>query len=728
MNCMYNVYGCKQKEKERVLFQFSVKFHSANATGSAQVFQYQQKNCLNLCGIHRLLYPKDTCQCDSACQAANDCCPDFLISCPDVAKNKDNRIASCHHTSTTLVGMQVVDECPEKSDADLTSKCGAAEHNIRRINIMTDDILVSLPVTTGDNVTYANLYCARCHGELLFEFWTVEITKLSQCFEIAFKTKYERNTFDAQSWKKDNKYSKCQARGDLLVKPPVRLRLWIKEYKGTSHSRFSKLCLSDDYFLSCPYDEEADFQTFHTEKDDKNNLRRSPHLCRHNYSMKYDLCEAWYDDLKHLEKCSLCPDNVTINSTVITHCDVWNEFPQARLYSGYFYPLGKTKLFGYHLMRIGMIVNGAESHMWHGSHMTKNHIYNCSKSWYCEFNNGSRARCGNDTRHICSFPNPIIGECTEYPCGPIVPNECVDTQKRSDEVCFKKRHINDWEYTLSEYLLLISIISLVSTIILYLVIPELRNVFCYYQINCYSTYLASNTFLFISAAVSSVKVACIVSAIFLHFALLSSFSWMAVTSFYTLKVFYALNHQIGNVAGNGNGNNLNSGDSKMGRIIAHLIGHFVPGLFVVSCVLWDASTDTGISTYGQGSFCWINEQQHLLNMFIIPTGFVLLINILIFLGCVYNLASFRWRNNTLPRHAYMAFVLVKLLIGSGVQWVFGVVAHFFPENELVQYIFTILVASHGILILITTLLQRVVLAHIADHIVTIKVKVSNLLF
>ena len=40
------------------------------------------KSCSDLCGIYRLQHSEDVCQCDAACAAAKNCCPDFAESCP----------------------------------------------------------------------------------------------------------------------------------------------------------------------------------------------------------------------------------------------------------------------------------------------------------------------------------------------------------------------------------------------------------------------------------------------------------------------------------------------------------------------------------------------------------------------------------------------------------------------------------------------------------------------
>ena len=52
-----------------------------------------------------------------------------------------------------------------------------------RVDFASDAILAHIPVTsTPDNVTYANVFCAICHGKSQFWFWNVEVEQLTDCF------------------------------------------------------------------------------------------------------------------------------------------------------------------------------------------------------------------------------------------------------------------------------------------------------------------------------------------------------------------------------------------------------------------------------------------------------------------------------------------------------------------------------------------------------------------
>ena len=324
-------------------------------------------------------------------------------------------------------------------------------------------------------------------------------------------------------------------------------------------------------------------------------------------------------------------------------------------------------------------------------------------------------------KNTCFYPYPIINECIKIPCEE---NEIgrygssLESPLNLDDLDFENKKIS-----FSTFMLLLSILSLTVTIFLCRFIPALRTDYSYYQMNCYLTYIISNLFLILSAVVTLVEKLCIFSAVILHYSLLSTFAWMMVTGVYILGRFCALNRQIGNAAG------INTSPSMIRRyLFPHLVGHILPAIFIGFCLLFDFHIEPGFISYGQGSFCWIGQVKGILRMFIIPASVILLVNAIVFFSCVTFLLYFRLHNNIFPRHSYMLFVLIKLLIGSGTQWLLGIMVYFYPENAAIQFAFVILVSTHGIFILACTLLQRVVRREVVLLASSIKDKVLSLNF
>ena len=73
-------------------------------------------------------------------------------------------------------------------------------------------------------------------------------------------------------------------------------------------------------------------------------------------------------------------------------------------------------------------------------------------------------------------------------------------------------------------------------------------------------------------------------------------------------------------------------------------------------------------------------------------------------------------SNFAERQKRAIFVLFKLFIGSGIQWLFGVISYFFPHDNTLASIFIVLDSSHGIFVLIGTLLLRPLRKRMIDSI------------
>ena len=721
---------------------------------------FSAKSCAGLCGFYRVLYPEDTCQCDAACQAANDCCWDFATMCPEFAKNEDNRKTKCHGYNLPefpasafdyrnemdseygnerpavydkgwgdrfgngltggppngrrggldhglpgefgnrlpdgypslerVIGVQTVISCPEGSNALTSSKCSAATSGRNRANVNSDELYLYIPVTANDNVTYANSFCARCHGESTFDFWNVDISNVSDCL---------RRILEKD---KDFKKAQCQMEGDITPLAPKKLINWLQSYEGISTSRFSKYCLRDDYFLACDFASEANASCTEIEDTTGINARTNTECAQnaakakscHNGKMSHYLICNW----PVLTNCLHC----NVNQSCL------KEFSMEDFHTIYGNKIYRD-LFG----RLSLIMI-VESPLIIRLEFMEDLLLtqNCSNLIVCKGANESECSSySGNPEPLCIHPNPFTRKCLAFDC-----NENVSVRMNGSV------NYSYWEFALTEFMLLLSVISLVITILLLLLIPELQSNFTYYQINCYFTYLLGNIFLFVSAIVSSVKALCILSAIFLHFALLSSFSWMLVTGSFILNTFHSLNHQIGNA-----GANANSLADRNKHVVAHFVGHLVPAILVISCVIFDTCLIPGVIGYGQGEFCWISSGEALLITYVVPSGLLLILNLIIFLGCFLFLVCFRCQNQlaTISSNGFMFLVLMKLLIGSGVQWLFGVAIHLSPQNVVVRYMFIVLVSSHGIFILVCTLSQRVMRRKVSSLVLSMHDKFSN---
>ena len=79
-----------------------------------------------------------------------------------------------------------MDKCSNYATNNVTK--GTTSHV--RVNFASDAILAHIPVTsTSDNVTYANVFCAICHGISDFWFWNVQVN-LTNCFYIKLAPRF----------------------------------------------------------------------------------------------------------------------------------------------------------------------------------------------------------------------------------------------------------------------------------------------------------------------------------------------------------------------------------------------------------------------------------------------------------------------------------------------------------------------------------------------------------
>ncbi|KAK3700068.1 hypothetical protein QZH41_004362 [Actinostola sp. cb2023] len=112
------------------------------------------------------------CSCDPYCSYFKDCCYDYVKYCLSgnpVAHDITSKIPDEHWSCRT--GIWMVTSCPKSwTNQDVSKSCST-------VTKMTHENYADvLPVTTSDNKTYANRFCAQCHGyhENQMEFYQLD--------------------------------------------------------------------------------------------------------------------------------------------------------------------------------------------------------------------------------------------------------------------------------------------------------------------------------------------------------------------------------------------------------------------------------------------------------------------------------------------------------------------------------------------------------------------------
>ncbi|KAJ7353740.1 hypothetical protein OS493_032610 [Desmophyllum pertusum] len=115
------------------------------------------------------------CYCDQLCKEIGDCCVDYDIWHKPHATNPKTKpvILSCRWTpsfnSKQILGHIMIGSCPS------SWKNAATAHACMSTN--SADPVVAIPVLDmTTNVTYANIYCAMCHGKSRdLHHWSIRI-------------------------------------------------------------------------------------------------------------------------------------------------------------------------------------------------------------------------------------------------------------------------------------------------------------------------------------------------------------------------------------------------------------------------------------------------------------------------------------------------------------------------------------------------------------------------
>ena len=79
--------------------------------------ELRRKSCANLCGLYRVAFPEDTCQCDVVCIASGDCCPDFGTFCPQVAA----KAAKVSNEASVAVALEAAASLTKASEAEAST-------------------------------------------------------------------------------------------------------------------------------------------------------------------------------------------------------------------------------------------------------------------------------------------------------------------------------------------------------------------------------------------------------------------------------------------------------------------------------------------------------------------------------------------------------------------------------------------------------------------------------
>ena len=247
----------------------------------------------------------------------------------------------------------------------------------------------------------------------------------------------------------------------------------------------------------------------------------------------------------------------------------------------------------------------------------------------------------------------------------------------------------------------ISILALTVHLVVYSVLPRLRNLpGC--NIMCLSaTLLIAQLVFLIGASRTEVHGVCVTFAIVIHYTFLASFCWMHVMSFdlwitFSKKMFVGFRD-----------------DPAVCFRRYHIYSWVIPGIVV--CVAGLVNFNTTVNeplspAYGNG-LCWISNQPALMLFFGLPVALILLSNFVFYIRTIINIRNVTKLTQDVikkkPDRGYL-WVYTKLCVIMGLTWVFGFVA-MFSKLTVVWYLFVLFNSLQGLFICITFVCTKQVL-------------------
>ncbi|KAL4223471.1 hypothetical protein ACF0H5_016942 [Mactra antiquata] len=236
--------------------------------------------------------------------------------------------------------------------------------------------------------------------------------------------------------------------------------------------------------------------------------------------------------------------------------------------------------------------------------------------------------------------------------------------------------------------LVVSLVSLILTLIIYALLPQLRtlpgmNVMALSTclIISYSLSLANSL---ISLSPSSIS--CQIIGIGLHFSLLSGFLWMFICTYHMMRVFMTIKER-------------SHARPDCKTFIRYSLFAECLSMLVV-CFLIIASVESGDGLGYGGSPCYITNSKFILYFVAVPLGIVLISNIVMFCTVTIMVMRIPQVGTSTRKERNNLLIFLKLSTLTGFAWIFGFLFQF-TEVLLFAYLFIVCNAGQGLFIMLS---------------------------
>ena len=249
----------------------------------------------------------------------------------------------------------------------------------------------------------------------------------------------------------------------------------------------------------------------------------------------------------------------------------------------------------------------------------------------------------------------------------------------------------------------LSVVGCAFVLLTYSLFKELQTLPGKILMNLSAAIMATSVFLLIGIplfALSEKEELCQTTAIFLHWLVLSEFSWMTVMSFELARTMFRASH-------------LRPTETKKFQLhiflVYLLIGWGIPTL--ITAVSLALNYTTNYIGYGEEGFCWISDRNSFFAAFLAPLCLSLLVNGITFTVTTYLLFKAQRGEAKLQKQKSTSYLRIYLSVFSitGLTWVFGFVA-ILAREDWAWYLFIILNSSQGFTICLAFLFTQKIFA------------------
>lgn len=239
----------------------------------------------------------------------------------------------------------------------------------------------------------------------------------------------------------------------------------------------------------------------------------------------------------------------------------------------------------------------------------------------------------------------------------------------------------------------VSIICLAFTLITYCMFQTLRTLPGRNNMFLVGMLLLAQALFQFGVGLSDFVLVCRIIAVIIHYLWLSTFCWMNMCSFHMFRVFSTFN-----------GKDIKFNEVR--RFLTYILYSYlspIPVIVITAVANYLTSSDHSIG-YG-GAICYMNNPLTIGLAFALPLGLILVANVFFLAYTIFTIQRIpKINKSSRKQNHHNVFVYLKLSTLTGVLWVVGFIA-IASQSIVLRYIFTVLNAGQGVLLLFSYVLN-----------------------